>query len=272
MWQITYPVMKIPFTKMHGAGNDFIVVDDRTLTFPADNAEFIRQMASRRTGVGCEGIILIQPSESADLRMRFINPDGNEVEMCGNGARCFARFACELGAASAQMKIETVAGVVSAEVLGEQVRIDLADPSHLELNVDLGLSWPTDFVNTGVPHVVAWVDDLGDVDVAKWGRTIRYHEHFSPRGTNANFARVENDGSLSVRTYERGVEEETLACGTGAMAVAVLAAQRAWVSLPVSVHCASGHDLVVNRACGKTTLMGNAIKVFEGEMEYGDRV
>lgn len=264
--------MKIPFTKMHGAGNDFIVVDDRALTFPLTDQAFIAGISSRRTGIGCDGIILLQPSASADLRMRFINPDGGEVEMCGNGARCFACRAHALGAAPAGMKIETKAGIVQAEVMGGNVRLDLTDPSDLRLDLDLGLPWPTDFVNTGVPHVVAWVEDVQMVNVPEWGRAIRYHDLFEPQGTNVNFARVENDGSVTVRTYERGVEAETLACGTGATAVGVLAARHGWVSLPVAVHCASGYDLVIDSSRGMTTLSGNAETVYEGEIEYGNRV
>lgn len=264
--------MKIPFTKMHGAGNDFIVVDDRTLIFPLDDTAFIRRIASRRTGIGCDGIILLQSSESADLRMLFINPDGSEVEMCGNGARCFARWTYELGAAPANMAIETLAGVVRAEVLGDSVRLSLPDPVGLELDLETGLEWIVDFVNTGVPHAVAWVDDVGVLDLPVVGKFLREHALFAPAGTNANFAQVEADGSLTVRTYERGVEAETLACGTGAAAVGVLAAERGWVSLPVAVHCAGGYDLTIDSVQGATTLTGGAEFVFKGEVDYGNRI
>lgn len=264
--------MKIPFTKMHGAGNDFIVVDDRSLTFPATDKAFIERICTRRTGIGCDGLILLQPSIEADLRMRFFNPDGAEVDMCGNGARCFARLAFELGAVSALMKIDTLAGQVRAEVLDDGVVLKLTNPSGLETDLDLGLGCPVDFVNTGVPHVVMWVDNVQTIDLPKIGRMIRFHEYFAPAGTNANFAQIEEDGSLILRTYERGVEGETLACGTGATAVAVLAAHRGWVSLPVAVHCASGYDLVINTNNGAATLKGNAVKVFEGEIDYGDRI
>jgi len=257
---------------MHGAGNDFVMVDDRARVFPISDAAFIRRMACRRTGIGCDGIILLRPSDSADLRMRFINPDGSEVEMCGNGARCLARFAHDLGAAPVRMEIETGAGTVKANVRGDQIRLDLTDPSDLELDLAVDLEWPVDFVNTGVPHAVAWVDDLQALDLPRFGELIRRHALFAPDGTNANFARVEPDGTLSMRTYERGVEAETLACGTGAAAVAVLAAERGWVKLPVPVHCAGGYDLVIDLVCGATTLTGGATTVFDGEVEYGNRV
>ena len=264
--------MKIPFTKMHGAGNDFIMIDDRKLVFPLDDVAFIQRIACRRTGIGCDGIILLQPSDAADLRMRFINPDGGEQGMCGNGARCIARLAHDLGAAPAGMEIETGAGIVHAEVLGDPIRLDLTDPIDLELGVAVDLEWPVDFVNTGVPHAVAWVENVQAVDLPKVGSTLRYHERFAPNGTNANFVKVEADATLSIRTYERGVEAETLACGTGAAAAAVLAAERGWVKLPVPVHCAGGHDLVIGMVCGKTTLTGGAEHVFDGEIGYGNRI
>ncbi|MEI6893025.1 MAG: diaminopimelate epimerase [Pontiella sp.] len=264
--------MKIPFTKMHGAGNDFIMVDDRLLIFPLDDRAFIAEICARRTGVGCDGILLIQPSESADFRMRFINPDGGEVDMCGNGARCIARLAFDRGVAPADMKFETGAGLVRAKVLAETVRLDLTTSVDMQLDLESNLEWPLDFVNTGVPHAVAWVDDLQAVDVPRFGKQIREHALFAPGGTNANFAKVEADGSLSVRTYERGVEAETMACGTGAAAVAGVAAQKGWVSLPVTVHCAGGFDLVIDSIQGTTTLTGGAIKTFEGTVEYGNRV
>jgi diaminopimelate epimerase len=264
--------MKIRFTKMHGAGNDFIMIDDRALTFPVADTAFIEQISSRRTGVGCDGVILLQPSGRADLRMRFFNPDGGEVEMCGNGARCFARLAYELGAVQKKMSIETVAGVIRAEVVGELVQLELTAPAGLQLDVLTDEKDPVDFVNSGVPHAVVWVDDVIAVDLPVRGRALRLHERFAPQGTNANFAKVEPDGSLTVRTYERGVEAETLACGTGAVAVAVVAAHRNRVALPVTVHCASGFDLIINQDAGVTTLTGNAQTVFEGEIDYGNRI
>ena len=264
--------MKIPFTKMHGAGNDFIMIDDRSLTFPLEDCAFIQRISARRTGVGCEGLILLQPSDVADLRMRFFNPDGHEVEMCGNGARCFARMAYELGAVSAEMCIETMAGLVRATVLGEKVCLRLTEPSDLSLNVELGLEAETDFVNTGVPHAIVWMDDVSAVDVDALGRSLRFHDAFAPQGTNVDFVQVNADGTLTLRTYERGVEAETMACGTGAVAVAVLASERGRVALPVTVHCAGGYDLVIGCDQSGTTLTGGAEKVFAGEVDYGNRI
>ena len=265
--------MKIPFTKMHGAGNDFILVDDRTgRNFPVDDKAFIHRICSRRTGIGSDGIILLQPSDIADVRMRFINPDGGEQDMCGNAARCVARLAYDRGMAAAKMVIETGAGSVEAEVTQDEVCLYLTDPSELRLDVPVDMEWTVDFVNTGVPHAVAWVDDVEKIDLPTAGRALRYHRFFEPAGTNADFARVEADGTLTLRTYERGVEGETLACGTGAAAAAVLAAERGRVKLPVPVHCIGGHDLVINTVRGKTTLTGGAAYVFDGEIEYGNRL
>lgn len=259
--------MTFSFTKMHGAGNDFVVIDDRSLRFPVEDQSFLMYLGVRRTGVGCEGIILMQPSQQADLRMRFFNPDGVEQEMCGNGARCFAWLAVEWGAALAEMTIETLAGQISAKVVGDQVSLVLTEPSDwaLDLVTDEG---EIDFVNTGVPHAVMRVEELEDLDVAGRGRALRFHSLFAPQGTNANFLKVESDGSLSLRTYERGVEAETLACGTGATAAAVVAEKRGWVTWPVVVHCVGG-DLTIDTG---PTLTGGAVRVFEGEVEYGDRV
>jgi len=192
--------------------------------------------------------------------------------MCGNGARCFARLAYDLGIAPEKMGVETVAGEIRAEVFDGQVRINLTNPSDYRRGLDAGLDVPVDFINTGVPHAVVRVDDLDAVDVPVLGNTIRNHDLFAPEGTNANFVRVEDDATLSVRTYERGGEGETLACGTGAAASAVAAERQGWIQLPVVVHCASGYDLTIDSQEGEVTLAGNAEYVFEGEMEYGSRV
>ena len=189
----------------------------------------------------------------------------------------------ELGIVPAKMSIETGAGLVRAEVVcsGKDVGgtpascpvcLELTEPGDLQIDLESDLEWSLDFVNTGVEHAVAWVDDLDAIDLPHFGKLIREHALFSPAGTNANFARVEDDGTISVRTYERGVEGETLACGTGATAVALLAAQRGWIKLPATVHCAGGFDLVIDSSRDRTTLTGGAVKVFEGTVEYGNRV
>ena len=219
--------MRIPFTKMHGAGNDFVLVDDRELRFPWRQREWLSLIAARRTGIGCEGVVLLQPAEQADLRMRFFNPDGGEVEMCGNAARCTARFAYERGLAGREMRIATVAGTLQAEYLGEgRVCVEMTPPEQRRGAIELKLAeraYECYFVNTGVPHAVIEVDALSDLDVVGLGRQIRGHGEFAPAGCNVDFVAVREDGGLSIRTYERGVEDETLACGTGACASIVAA-------------------------------------------------
>jgi len=270
--------MDVPFWKMHGAGNDFILVDDRALAFPCGNSDWIASIAARRTGVGSDGVILIQPSERADFRMRFFNPDGSEVEMCGNGARCVARLAHDIGAAPAAMRIDTVAGILAAEALGEEVRLTMTDPAAWRLDAVLATpEGPIEygFVNTGVPHAVVLVEDLDRCDVAGRGRLIREHADFAPAGTNANFVQVVDGRTLRVRTYERGVEAETLACGTGIVAAALVCARQGKAAPPVRVRSAGGYTLAVDFKTGAgsvrdVTLLGPAAYVFSGTLSAPD--
>ena len=268
--------MKIAFWKMHGAGNDFILTDDRTLTFPARDQAWLARLADRRRGVGCEGIILIQPSSKADFRMRFFNPDGGEVEMCGNGARCVARLAADIGAAGPAMTIDTLAGILKAERVGERVRLGMTDPRDWRLGRTLAIhgdSLAYGFVNSGVPHVVVPVTHIESIDVARLGAAIRYHADFAPAGTNANFIEPTGPDSLRIRTYERGVEGETLACGTGIVAAALVAGRLGLVRPPVFVTTAGGDVLEVDYrgaddAIRHVTLLGPAEYAFEGVLTY----
>jgi diaminopimelate epimerase len=268
--------MNIQFWKMHGASNDFVLVDDRTLTFPEKDGKWISSIASRRTGIGSEGIILIQPSTKASFRMRFFNPDGSEVEMCGNGARCVARLAADIGAAPQSMTIETVAGILTAEIKGSLVRLGMTDPKNWALNDALdvaGTRMMCHSVNSGVPHAVTEVQDLALFDVQKYGAALRYHTRFAPAGTNANFIAVTGPDSLRIRTYERGVEAETLACGTGIVASALIAVRLGRVTAPVRVQAASGDILTVGMTttpdgAKNVTLLGPAEYVFTGTLEY----
>lgn len=268
--------MKIKFWKMHGAKNDFVLFDDRSGSFPADDRAFVAHIAARHSGVGSEGVILIQKSGMADFRMRFFNPDGGEAEMCGNGARCVARLAHELGAAKENMTIETKAGLLSARILEGGVQVGMTEPSGWKLNGSLelaGRSLTYGFVNSGVPHVVMRTGDLRDVDVRETGSSVRHHRNFAPAGTNVNFMEVLPDGKLSVRTYERGVEAETSACGTGVTASALIAAKYGWAELPVSVYTAGGDVLIVDGeltadGARNVTLTGPAEHVFEGTIDY----
>ena len=217
----------IPFTKVVGAGNDFIIIDARRRRFPALARrwpEVARGFCDRHAGIGADGLLVLQPSRGADARMRVFNPDGSEAGMCGNGARCVARYLAA-GRGARQAAIDTAAGRITASVRGEQVAMRMTDPSELnaEMSVSIG-GKPVrlGFVNTGVPHAVVAVPSVDQVDVAGLGRALRSHEAFGPRGTNVNFAEEEGTGQVRLRTFERGVEAETLACGTGAAAAAVI--------------------------------------------------
>ena len=250
----------VRFVKMHGAGNDFVLVDDRDGSFPCEH-RLIAAMATRPSGVGCEGVILLQRSETADFRMRFFNPDGSEAELCGNGARCVAAFAREVGAVSDRvMRFETAAGFVDAEILDDDlVRIAMPDPK--------GLSG--DFVVAGVPHRIVPVENLAKADVEGEGRRIRLSDEFAPDGTNVDFAGYRAPDRVSIRTYERGVEAETFACGTGAVAAAVVGVASHGLSFPVRVKTSGGYELVVSGACrdgafSDITLTGPVKRVYEG--------
>lgn len=268
--------MRIPFWKMHGAGNDFILVDDRAEQFPSLSSVWVQHLCARRTGIGAEGVILIQPSKKADFRVRFFNPDGTEVDMCGNGARCVARLVYDLNAAQQQMAIETHAGIMRAEIISNNVRLWMTPPSDWRMNQSLELHGRIlnyHFVNTGVPHVVIEVEDLDHVDILRLGAGIRYHEAFSPRGTNVNFMSVSDMESVRVRTYERGVEAETMSCGTGVIACALIAGRLEKVTPPVYVTCASNNKLEVNyrltdKSAENVSLLGPACYVFEGTVDY----
>ncbi len=243
----------IPFVKMSGTGNDFIIIDHRDPFIPeADQSEFARIVCRRKFSVGADGLILIEKSETADFRWRFYNGDGSKAEMCGNGARCAARFAFEKNIASPSMRFETTAGEIEAFIMDgpdESVKIRLTAPEDLRLNIPSAVGsveQTLHFINTGVPHTVVLVKDAGDVPVGEWGREIRFHETFQPAGTNANFVQKVSNNTLMVRTYERGVEGETMACGTGAVASALIVALLEQAKPPVTVITSGGEKLTIH--------------------------
>lgn len=265
--------MTLSFTKMNGAGNDFVLLDNRDSSLALDR-EQIARVCDRHRGVGADGLLLVEPAENgADFRMRYYNADGGEAEMCGNGARCFARYARKVsGTAADKISFETQAGVIGASCLGQLVQIVMSDPhSHREpQSLDVaGRPLEVHFLNTGVPHAVVFVDDLEHVDIMKDGAALRYHTAFAPKGTNANFAQVLAPSSISLRTYERGVEGETLACGTGVCASAILHHLRTGDPAPISVKVRGGDTLQVGfekagESFHNVTLTGPADFVFDG--------
>ena len=267
---------KMKFTKMNGAGNDFVVVDNLDGSLALSRTAIAR-LCDRHRGVGADGVLAVEPSRAgADFRMRYYNADGGEAEMCGNGARCFARFAARLLPSQPEtLSFETPAGLISARFSGDLVTIAMSEPRDLREPVaaevaGLG-SCRVHFLNTGVPHAVVFVGDVGAVDVATAGASLRWNPAFAPQGANANFAQILPQGSLVLRTFERGVEGETLACGTGVCATALLHHLATGAASPVSVQVRGGEILEVGFDAASpprnVTLTGPADFVFDGEIE-----
>ncbi len=266
---------QISFMKMHGAGNDFIVVDNRCAVFPLHDTGWMRRICHRNHGIGSEGILLLEQAADTDFSMRFFNPDGQEADMCGNGARCIAQRAYELGIVGREMVFTTKAGRIRAVIRQDFVTIQLPPPRDLRRNILLDdLRLTVDFIRTGVPHAAAYVDDVQAVPLATLGRAVRTHPQFAPEGVNLNVVQRINEHTLSVRTYERGVEAETPACGTGITASALLSSLRFHMTSPISVICAHGDTLSVSfspdGAGGfiSVELGGPVETVFEGTLTY----
>jgi diaminopimelate epimerase len=267
---------RLSFWKMSGSGNDFILVDNRKGQVPGSSgAELARALCARRFSVGADGLILIQKSSCADFSWSFYNADGSEAAMCGNGGRCAARFAFRRKIAPAVMSFETGAGMIRAEVRGERVKLQLPDPYGYRERVTLKVGSDKvglGFLVVGVPHAAISVEDIAKAPVLKRGRAVRLHREFAPEGTNVNFFQVLGPRKISVRTYERGVEGETLACGTGSVAAALTAAAAGLVRGPVEVHTRGGEVLKVYcRRRGsdfrEVYLEGAADFVYEGRID-----
>jgi len=260
---------------MNGSGNDFILIDNREAVIELDPAVLARLACRRKLSIGADGLILIENANGCDFQWQFFNSDGSRAEMCGNGARCAARFAYLKGIAGRRMTFMTDAGLISAEISDRMARVGMTKPCDLRTDYPLALESGTlliSILNTGVPHAVLEVDDLAAVDVVGVGRAIRRHHAFAPAGTNANFVGLLTEGSIAVRTYERGVEDETLACGTGAVASALVSAHRYDWRSPVAVLTHSGGRLTVHfQRVGKeftaVFLEGDARIVYTGEIQ-----
>lgn len=265
----------IRFTKLSGSGNDFIFIDNRDRRFDADAMiDFVKNVCRRGMSVGADGLMFIEPSERADFKWRFFNADGSEAEMCGNGGRCAVRFAERIGIGSGSFSFETIAGLIDATIEGSCVKLRMTQPTGFKAGLEVplnGRSATVDCLNTGVPHAVEFVDDAGAADIIGDGRLIRHHELFAPAGTNANFCQVTGPHSVTLRTYERGVEAETLACGTGAVAAAILAAARGLAEPPVDVRVRSDEILTIHFSgrgaeVADVYMEGETRLVYEGEM------
>jgi diaminopimelate epimerase len=273
--------MKIKFIKTEGAGNDFILVDmigkkETGVKWP----EFAKKTCARKLGIGADGVLVLENSPNADFKMRIFNPDGSEAEMCGNGARCCTSYYFKKKSVD-NTKFETMAGMLKAEKARENnVRLLMTSPVDTKLDMIINTGhgeMSVSFSNTGVPHAVVETEHLDNVDVEMLGRAIRYNENFMPQGTNVDFVSVTGKSSISVRTYERGVEQETLACGTGVVASAIISGLKGRVSSPVTVLTKgqdkmkvyfkiSQHDDLISRI-NDVKLEGKVNEIYEGSIE-----
>ena len=272
--------MEIPFVKVQGNGNDFILIDEmKGILIPNEmKGQFARLFCDRRFGIGGDGVLLLMPSESCDVRMRIIQPDESEAEMCGNGIRCLVRYAYEAGYVGEECKVETPAGIINVKTLPDtyeneyMFRINMTEPAFEREKIpatgsgeyieDL-FGYTIYGVNTGVPHTVVFVDDVDAVDVEGIAPRIRNHESF-PEGVNVNFVEKNSKNSLKIRTFERGVEGETLSCGTGATASAAVARKLGMIEDSTEVETLGGKLIIdFNK---DVTLEGGARIVFFGEI------
>jgi diaminopimelate epimerase len=287
---------------MVATGNDFIVIDNRLQVTPhfcsphsvRDFAgslgegsrggcrgtgcrlqELAKKVCSRKTGIGADGLLILEKSKCADFRMRIFNPDGSEPDMCGNGSRCIALYAKLHKIAKSPMTIETGAGILSAAVRNNKVKINMTNPKALKLSVIIkakGKRYTIHHVNTGVPHAIYFTGNVDAIDMLSLGRKIRYHSSFKPQGTNFNVVEEVSGNTISIRTYERGVEAETLACGTGAVASAIISSIIKKISSPVNVHTKGGILKIYFKGNKKegfagVFLKGQAKEVFSGKID-----
>ncbi len=273
--------MKIPFTKMSGAGNDFVVIDNRAGIIQ-DAVSLARKVCDRRWGVGADGLLLLEPADKADFRMMYYNADGSYGGMCGNGGRCISRYALDRGIAGDTQKFEALGRMYHAVLDPENVILSMLDPKDLKMNIVLPMGAKklrVHFIDTGSPHVIVPAGQfknqsggLENIPVADIGRKVRHHKQFQPAGANVNFVEKVDSTTLKIRTYERGVEAETLACGTGSIASAVIGSRLWSLRPPITIVPASGVPLTVNfdvkdKVYSRVTLKGEARSTFEGVID-----
>lgn len=257
---------QLHFYKYQGAGNDFILLDNREGGIVLSQAE-VAALCDRRFGIGADGLMLLEAARGADFRMIYFNADGRESSMCGNGGRCIAAFAKKLGIADADLRFEAIDGLHHA-------RIEADGTVSLQMNdvADVLREKERVLLDTGSPHCILWVDDLRSAPVVEEGRRIRHEARFAPGGVNVNFVRRAGEGKLEVRTYERGVEDETLSCGTGVTAAAIAASGDATGSFAFSVATPGGalevrFEKDTAGSARDVVLRGAARFVFEGEVD-----
>ena len=259
----------ISFTKMVASGNDFIIIDQRKHASIRKPKLLSLRICNRKYGIGADGLLILEKSKSADIRMRIFNPDGSEPNMCGNGIRCVAVYV-----GRSKIVIETKAGIVAAKAIKDKVKIRMTEPKDIRLDLPIKIGErkiKVNFIDTGVPHAVIFVEWLNNIDVVNIGRQIRFHKRFLPDGVNVDFVQIIDDDNIKIRTYERGVEAETLACGTGTVAAALLSTCHSPTSniRRVNAHTKGGEILKIefDKANGKfrdVWLEGKARTVYSG--------
>lgn len=275
--------MRWSFAKYVGCGNDFILFDNRKKLFPIQHTSLIQRLCHRHYGIGADGVILVENSSQADFRMRIFNADGSEAEMCGNGIRCCAKFIETLrmdsdsvwGYASSHYCIETMKRILHVSIQDRQVCVEMGHPFQVKWNMTLSFrdqSYVMHYLDTGVPHVVLFMDEIERIHLQDLGSFIRHHALFGPQGTNVNLAQRTENGLIKMRTYERGVEGETLACGTGATAVALAAAHLYQLNSPLAIETRSQEILTIEfclkeQAFSSITMTGPAHCLYQGEID-----
>ena len=262
--------MSLSFSKYQGCGNDFILIDNRSQSLNYDTV-FFKRLCHRRLGVGADGVIFLENSNQADFKMRTFNANGIEAEMCGNGMRCLGKFIQELGFKEKKFLIETMNRQIPITINHDTVTVNMGKPTDVKWNQKITIedkTWTLDYLDTGVPHAVIFVEDLDNIPIESLGSKIRHHPHFAPRGANVNFATLIQN-KIYLRTYERGVEGETLGCGTGAAAVALTAAKKSLLQPPIKIISRSDEPLAFdfkfeNDMISDVLMTGPANHVFSG--------
>lgn len=259
--------MKLTFYKYQGTGNDFVILDNRNLTFPKNDTKLINFLCDRRFGIGADGLMLLENDNLTDFKMVYYNADGNESSMCGNGGRCLTAFAKKMGIISDKATFNAVDGLHHAVIDdNDLVSLQMIDVESVKVDKDYV------FLNTGSPHHVQFVENLELYDVRREGAKIRYGELYGELGSNVNFVHQENESEFSIRTYERGVEDETLSCGTGATAVAIAMCELGKTnSKEVNINVQGGKLKISfdkdSNTYKNVFLTGPAQFVFKGEIE-----
>lgn len=255
--------MLIHFYKYQGTGNDFIMIDNRKELLNPDDQELIEKLCNRRFGIGGDGLILLENHLNYDFRMVYFNSDGRQSSMCGNGGRCIVQFACDMRVIGDKTSFIAIDGEHDAFIKDGLVHLKMIDVNGMETNPDHY------YLNTGSPHYVKFIESAKDFPVFKEGRSIRYNDRFAKEGTNVNFVEKTGNDSIEVRTYERGVEDETYSCGTGVTAAAIAASEEG-IQIPVKIRTLGGNLQVSFKRNGNTYndvyLSGPAVQVFKGEI------